>query len=148
LILNSWKPASGATRSPAAHRAGEIEGAARSEQFILRAGLAPEGLQAVAVQFTNKTDHRRGGGPGYGRDALMLRAFAEAGISVFSRWWQNPGLRRSKRDFRLGGGETIHSDIQRVYPRGDNQFADFAETGGETDERAGKQRRAQTICGA
>jgi hypothetical protein len=122
----------------------KLKGLLESEQFILRAGLAPEELQAVAAHsfFTNKpiTVARED----ESSDALMLRAFAEAGYISFltvggkeNRAWP---IRAGISAWEAAG--TIHSDIQKGFIRAEIiGFADFAEAGGETQaKRAGKQR--------
>ena len=122
----------------------KLKGLLESEQFILRAGLAPEELQAVAAHsfFTNKpiTVARND----ESSDALMLRAFAEAGYISFltvggkeNRAWP---IRAGISAWEAAG--TIHSDIQKGFIRAEIiGFSDFAEAGGETQaKRAGKQR--------
>jgi hypothetical protein len=122
----------------------KLKGLLESEQFILRAGLAPEELQAVAAHsfFTNKpiTVAR----DDESSDALMLRAFAEAGYISFltvggkeNRAWP---IRAGISAWEAAG--TIHSDIQKGFIRAEIiGFSDFAEAGGETQaKRAGKQR--------
>lgn len=80
-------------------------------------------------------------------DALMLRAFAQAGWICFltvggkeNRAWP---IRRGATAWDAAG--VIHSDIQRGFIRAEIiSFADFLEAGGETPaKRAGKLRLEQ-----
>ena len=77
-------------------------------------------------------------------DALMVRAFAEAGYICFltvggkeNRAWP---IRKSQTAWEAGG--TIHSDIQKGFIRAEIiSYADFVAAGGETEaKRAGKLR--------
>jgi len=124
----------------------KLKGLLESEQFILRAGLTPEELQAVAAHsfYTNKPITVAAAGELQNSDALMLRAFAEAGYISFltvggkeNRAWP---IRGGISAWEAAG--TIHSDIQKGFIRAEIiSFADFAEAGGETQaKRAGKQR--------
>ncbi|HXU75590.1 MAG TPA: hypothetical protein VN794_03435, partial [Methylomirabilota bacterium] len=63
----------------------KLKGLLESEQFILRAGLAPEELQAVAAHsfYTNKPITVATAADLQTTDALLLRAFAEAGYISF-----------------------------------------------------------------
>ena len=77
-------------------------------------------------------------------EALLLRAFAEAGYICFltvggkeNRAWP---IRKGMTAWESAG--TIHTDIQKGFIRAEViSFADFAAAGGETQaKRAGKQR--------
>jgi len=124
----------------------KLKGLLESEQFILRAGLAPEELQAVAAHsfYTNKPITVATAADLQTTDALLLRAFAEAGYISFltvggkeNRAW---AIRKGASAWDAAGA--IHTDIQKGFIRAEIiSFADFAEAGGETQaKRAGKQR--------
>src|SRR6185369_7239442 len=124
----------------------KLKGLLESEQFILRAGLAPEELQAVAAHsfYTNKPITVATAADLQSTDALLLRAFAEAGYISFltvggkeNRAW---AIRKGASAWDAAGA--IHTDIQKGFIRAEIiSFADFAEAGGETQaKRAGKQR--------
>ena len=124
----------------------KLKGLLESEQFILRAGLAPEELQAVAAHsfYTNKPITVATVADLQNTDALLLRAFAEAGYISFltvggkeNRAW---AIRKGASAWDAAGA--IHTDIQKGFIRAEIiSFADFAEAGGETQaKRAGKQR--------
>jgi ribosome-binding ATPase YchF (GTP1/OBG family) len=77
-------------------------------------------------------------------DALLLRAFAEAGFICFltvggkeNRAWP---IRQGLSALEAAG--TIHTDLQKGFIRAEViSFADFSAAGGETQaKRAGKQR--------
>jgi ribosome-binding ATPase YchF (GTP1/OBG family) len=117
-----------------------------SEQFILRAGLTAEELQAVAAHsfYTNKPISVATPEELQNSEALLLRAFAEAGYISFltvggkeNRAWP---IRSGISAWEAAG--TIHSDLQKGFIRAEIiSFADFADAGGETQaKRAGKQR--------
>jgi ribosome-binding ATPase YchF (GTP1/OBG family) len=117
-----------------------------SEQFILRAGLTAEELQAVAAHsfYTNKPITVATPGELQSSEALLLRAFAEAGYISFltvggkeNRAWP---IRSGISAWEAAG--TIHSDLQKGFIRAEIiSFADFSDAGGETQaKRAGKQR--------
>jgi hypothetical protein len=124
----------------------KLKGLLESEQFILRAGLAPEELQAVAAHsfYTNKPITVATAADLQSTDALLLRAFAEAGYISFltvggkeNRAW---AIRKGASAWDAAGA--IHTDIHKGFIRAEIiSFADFAEAGGETQaKRAGKQR--------
>ena len=117
-----------------------------SERFILNSGLKPEELQAVAAHsfYTNKPITVRSPDEIQNPEALMLRAFSEAGYICFltvggkeNRAWP---LRKGMTAWEAAG--SIHTDIQKGFIRAEIvSFADFMEAGGETQaKRAGKLR--------
>ena len=117
-----------------------------SERFLFSAGLSPEELQAIAAHsfYTNKPIVVATGDEAKQSDALLLRAFAEAGYISFltvggkeNRAWP---IRKGISAWEAAG--TIHTDIQKGFIRAEIiSFADFVAAGGETQaKRAGKQR--------
>jgi hypothetical protein len=117
-----------------------------SERFILNSGLKPEELQAVAAHsfYTNKPITVRSPDEIQNPEAMMLRAFSEAGYICFltvggkeNRAWP---LRKGMTAWEAAG--SIHTDIQKGFIRAEIiSFADFLEAGGETQaKRAGKLR--------
>jgi len=117
-----------------------------SERFLFNSGLAPEELQAVAAHtfYTNKPVVAASPEEIANPDALLLRAFQEAGYICFltvggkeNRSWP---IRKGLTAWEAAG--TIHSDIQKGFIRAEIiGYADFIEAGGETQaKRAGKQR--------
>lgn len=124
----------------------KIQALLESERFLFNSGLAAEELQAVAAHsfFTNKpitvATHQELQNP----DALLLRAFSEAGYICFltvggkeNRAWP---IRKGMTALEAAG--TIHTDMQKGFIRAEIiGFADFIAAGGETEaKRAGKQR--------
>ena len=117
-----------------------------AEKFLLGSGLTAQDLEAVAAHnfFTSKPitvaspeDLRQ-------PEALLLRAFAEAGYICFltvggkeNRAW---AIRAGLNAWEAAGA--IHTDIQKGFIRAEIiSFADFIAAGGETQaKRAGKQR--------
>jgi ribosome-binding ATPase YchF (GTP1/OBG family) len=117
-----------------------------AERTVFQAGLSAEELQAVTVHnfHTNKPVTVADATDLENTDALMVRAFAEAGYISFltvggkeNRAWP---IRKGQTAWEAGG--TIHSDIQKGFIRAEIvSFADFIAAGGETEaKRAGKQR--------
>ena len=117
-----------------------------SERFVFNSGLAPEEFQAVAAHsfYTNKPIVTASREDLNNPDALLLRAFQEAGYICFltvggkePRAWPS---RTGMTAWEAAG--TIHSDIQKGFIRAEIiSFADFIEAGGETQaKRAGKLR--------
>jgi hypothetical protein len=117
-----------------------------SERFVFNSGLAPEEFQAVAAHsfYTNKPIVTASREDLNNPDALLLRAFQEAGYICFltvggkeNRAWP---IRKGMTAWEAAG--TIHSDIQKSFIRAEIiSFADFIEAGGETQaKRAGKLR--------
>jgi ribosome-binding ATPase YchF (GTP1/OBG family) len=117
-----------------------------SERFVFNSGLAPEEFQAVAAHsfYTNKPIVTASREDLNNPDALLLRAFQEAGYICFltvggkeNRAWP---IRKGMTAWEAAG--TIHSDIQKGFIRAEIiSFADFIEAGGETQaKRAGKLR--------
>ena len=124
----------------------KIKSLLENEQFILRAGLLAEELQAVAAHsfYTNKPIAVAAPGDLQNPDVLLLRAFAEAGYISFltvggkeNRAWP---IRKGISAWEAAG--TIHTDIQKGFIRAEIiSFADFLAAGGETQaKRAGKLR--------
>ena len=117
-----------------------------SERFVFNSGLAPEEFQAVAAHsfYTNKPIVTASREDLNNPDALLLRAFQEAGYICFltvggkeNRAWP---IRKGMTAWEAAG--TIHSDIQKGFIRAEIiSFADFIEAAGETQaKRAGKLR--------
>ena len=117
-----------------------------SERFLFSSGLAAEEFEAVAAHsfFTNKPITVAPREELQDSDALLLRAFREAGYICFltvggkeNRAWP---IRKGRTAWEAAG--TIHSDIQKGFIRAEIiGFADLTEHGGETQaKRAGKQR--------
>ena len=116
------------------------------EQLLFGSSLAPQDLQAVAAHsfYTNKPITVAQPGDGQNPDALLLRAFQEAGYISFltvggkeNRAWS---IRKGATAWEAAG--TIHTDIQKGFIRAEIiSFDDFVAAGGETQaKRAGKQR--------
>jgi ribosome-binding ATPase YchF (GTP1/OBG family) len=124
----------------------KIKGLLEQEKFVFNSGLAPEDLQAVAAHnfFTAKPVTVAGLADAENPDALLLRAFGEAGYICFltvggkeNRAWP---IRKGITAWEAGG--TIHTDIQKGFIRAEIiSYADFVAAGGETQaKRAGKMR--------
>lgn len=117
-----------------------------SERFVFNSGLAPEEFQAVAAHsfYTNKPIVTASREDLNNPDALLLRAFQEAGYICFltvggkeNRAWP---IRKGMTAWEAAG--TIHTDLQKGFIRAEIiGFADFVAAGGETQaKRAGKVR--------
>jgi len=113
---------------------------------VFQSGLTAEELQAVTAHnfYTNKPVTVADEADLENTDALMVRAFAEAGYICFltvggkeNRAWP---IRQGTTAWEAGG--TIHTDIQKGFIRAEIiSFADFVAAGGETQaKRAGKLR--------
>jgi Protein of unknown function (DUF933) len=124
----------------------KIRALLESEKFLLHAGVSAEDLQAVAAHsfYTNKPITAATPEELQNPEALLLRAFAEAGYICFltvggkeNRAWP---IRKGTTAWEAAG--TIHTDMQKGFIRAEvTSFADFAAAGGETQaKRAGKQR--------
>ena len=124
----------------------KIQAILETERFIFNSGLVAEELQVVAAHsfFTNKPITVATGEDLQNPDALLVKAFAEAGYICFltvggkeNRAWP---LRKGMTALEAAG--TIHTDMQKGFIRAEIiGFADFIEAGGETEaKRAGKQR--------
>lgn len=124
----------------------KIKALLESEKFLFNSGLAPEDLQAVAAHsfYTNKPITVASPDELQSPDALLLRAFAEAGYICFltvggkeNRAWP---IRKGITAWEAAG--TIHTDLQKGFIRAEIiGFADFIAAGGEAQaKRAGKQR--------
>lgn len=124
----------------------KIRALLENERFVFNSGLAPEEFQAVAAHsfYTNKPIITASREDLTNPDALLLRAFQEAGYICFltvggkeNRAWP---IRKGMTAWEAAG--TIHSDIQKGFIRAEIiSFADFIEAGGETQaKRAGKLR--------
>ena len=116
------------------------------EKFVFNSGLAPWDLQAVAAHnfFTAKPITVAQPADLENLEALLLRAFAEAGYICFltvggkeNRAWP---IRKGITAWEAGG--SIHSDIQKGFIRAEIiSYTDFVAAGGETQaKRAGKMR--------
>jgi hypothetical protein len=123
-----------------------IQSLLESEKFLFGSGLTAEDLQTVAAHsfFTNKPITVATREELATPDALLLRAFAEAGFICFltvggkeNRAWP---IRKGISAWESAG--TIHTDIQKGFIRAEViGYADFIAAGGETQaKRAGKQR--------
>jgi ribosome-binding ATPase YchF (GTP1/OBG family) len=117
-----------------------------SEQFLYHSSLAAPDMQAVAAHsfYTNKPIIVAGSEEQQNPEALLLRAFQEAGYICFltvggkeNRAWP---IRKGTNAWEAAG--TVHTDIQKGFIRAEIiSFADFIAAGGETQaKRAGKQR--------
>lgn len=124
----------------------KIQALLEREKFVFDSGLAPADLQAVAAHhfFTAKPVVTAGASDLENPDALLLRAFREAGYICFltvggkeNRAWP---IRKGITAWEAGG--TIHTDIQKGFIRAEIiNYADFVAAGGETQaKRAGKMR--------
>jgi ribosome-binding ATPase YchF (GTP1/OBG family) len=124
----------------------KIKGLLEGERFLFNAGLTAEDLQAVTAHnfTTNKPIVVGTAEELQSPDALLLRAFAEAGYISFltvggkeNRAWP---IRKGISAWEAAG--TIHTDIQKGFIRAEViGFADLIDAGGETQaKRAGKQR--------
>ncbi len=124
----------------------KIRGLLENEKFLFGSGLSAADLQAVAAHnfYTSKPVTLAGADDLQNPDALLLRAFQEAGYICFltvggkeNRAWP---IRSGATAWEAAG--TIHSDIQKGFIRAEIiAFADFLAAGGETQaKRAGKQR--------
>jgi ribosome-binding ATPase YchF (GTP1/OBG family) len=124
----------------------KIKANLEAERTVFQAGLTAEELQAVTAHnfHTNKPVTAANEADLGNTDALMVRAFAEAGFICFltvggkeNRAWP---IRKGTTAWEAGG--TIHTDIQKGFIRAEIiGFADFIAAGGETEaKRAGKQR--------
>jgi len=123
-----------------------IQAALESEQFVAKAGLAPEDLQAVAAHsfYTNKPISVATPEDLKNHDQVLLRAFSEGGYICFltvggkeNRAWP---IRQGTTALEAAG--SIHTDMQKGFIRAEIiGFGDFMAAGGETQaKRAGKQR--------
>jgi len=117
-----------------------------SDQFLAKAGLNAEELQAVAAHsfYTLKPIVVASSEELANPEGLLLRTFAEGGYFSFltvggkeNRAW---AIRKGATAWEAAG--SIHSDIQKGFIRAEIiSFEDFAQAGGETEaKRAGKQR--------
>lgn len=125
----------------------KIRALLEQEKFVFNSSLAPEDLQAVAAHnfFTAKPIVVAD--PAEDPDALLLRAFAEAGYICFltvggkeNRAWP---IRKGITAWEAGG--TIHTDIQKGFIRAEIiSYADFAAAGGETQAKRANKMRLET----
>ena len=124
----------------------KIKSLLESEKFIFSSGLNAQELEAVTAHsfFTNKPITVATAEERQTPDALLLRAFAEAGYICFltvggkeNRAWP---IRKGISAWEAAG--TIHSDLQKGFIRAEIiGFSDFIEAGGEAQaKRAGKLR--------
>ena len=124
----------------------KVQAALEGEQFVAQAGLAAEELQTVAAHsfHTAKPITVATAEQLQEPDAVLLRAFAEAGFICFltvggkeNRAWP---IRRGTTAWEAAG--SIHTDMQKGFIRAEILgFDDFVTAGGETQaKRAGKQR--------
>jgi len=124
----------------------KLQGLLESDQFLAKAGLNAEELQAVAAHsfYTLKPIVVASSEELANPEGLLLRSFAEGGYFSFltvggkeNRAW---AIRKGATAWEAAG--SIHSDIQKGFIRAEIiSFEDFAQAGGETEaKRAGKQR--------
>jgi ribosome-binding ATPase YchF (GTP1/OBG family) len=127
----------------------KIKSLLEAETFLFNSGLKAEEFQEVAAHsfYTNKPITVRTEADQNEPEALMLRAFREAGYICFltvggkeNRAWP---IRKGMSAWEAAG--SIHTDIQKGFIRAEIiSFADFLEAGGETQaKRAGKLRLEQ-----
>ncbi len=121
-----------------------IQALLEQEKLVFNSGLTPADLQAVAAHSFVTAKPIVLAEPAEDPDALLLRAFAEAGYICFltvggkeNRAWP---VRKGITAWEAGG--TIHTDIQKGFIRAEIiSYADFVAAGGETQaKRAGKMR--------
>jgi ribosome-binding ATPase YchF (GTP1/OBG family) len=124
----------------------KIKGLLEAEQLLFGSALRGEDLQAVAAHhfLTSKPISVATADELKNPDALLLRAFREAGYICFltiggkeNRAWP---IRRGITALEAAG--TIHTDLQKGFIRAEIiGYDDFTAAGGETQaKRAGKQR--------
>ena len=124
----------------------KIKALLESEKFLFSSDLTTEDLRAISAHnfYTNKPTTVASPEDLQNPDALLLRAFADAGYICFltvggkeNRAW---AIRKGITAWESGGA--IHTDIQKGFIRAEViSFADFIAAGGETQaKRAGKQR--------
>ena len=127
----------------------KIRALLEQEKFVFNSGLTPEDLQAVAAHnfFTAKPVVMAQPADLENPDALLLRAFAEAGYICFltvggkeNRAWP---IRKGITAWEAGG--TIHTDIQKGFIRAEIiSYADFVAAGGETQAKRANKMRLET----
>jgi len=127
----------------------KIKSLLEGEHFLFNAGLSPEDLQAVAAHsfYTAKPITVAAREEPRHPDALLLRAFAEAGYISFltvggkeNRAWP---VRKGTTAWEAAG--SIHSDIQKGFIRAEViSFADFIAAGGETQAKRANKLRLET----
>jgi len=117
------------------------------EKFVCNAGLAPADLAAVAAHNFCTAKPIVTAEPTEDPEALLLRAFAEAGWICFltvggkeNRAWP---IRKGITAWEAGG--TIHTDIQKGFIRAEIiSYADFVAAGGETQAKRANKMRLET----
>ena len=127
----------------------KIQALLEQEKFVFNSGLAPADLQAVSAHnfFTAKPIVVAEPPDLENPDALLLRAFREAGYICFltvggkeNRAWP---IRKGLTAWEAGG--TIHTDIQKGFIRAEIiSFADLIEAGGETQAKRANKMRLET----
>jgi len=127
----------------------KIRSLLEQEKFIFNSGLVPADLQAVAAHnfYTAKPVVVAEPADLENPDALLLRAFAEAGYICFltvggkeNRAWP---IRKGITAWEAGG--TIHTDIQKGFIRAEIiSYADFVAAGGETQAKRANKMRLET----
>ena len=124
----------------------KIQGLLEKEQFVAKAGLSAEELQAIAAHsfYTNKPIAVATPEDLQNPDTVLLRAFKEGGYICFltvggkeNRAWP---IRQGATAWEAAG--SIHTDMQKGFIRAEIiGYEDFIAAGGETQaKRAGKQR--------
>jgi len=127
----------------------KIKALLEQEKFISNSAPAPADLQAVAAHhfFTAKPVVVAEAADLENPDALLLRAFAEAGYICFltvggkeNRAWP---IRKGTTAWEAGG--TIHTDIQKGFIRAEIiSYTDFVAAGGETQAKRANKMRLET----
>jgi hypothetical protein len=127
----------------------KIQALLEQEKFVFNSGVDPQDLQNVAAHhfFTAKPIVTAGPPDLENPDALMLRAFREAGYICFltvggkeNRAWP---IRRGVTAWEAGG--TIHTDIQKGFIRAEIiSYEDFIAAGGETQAKRANKMRLET----
>ncbi len=143
-----WRRAWAATRSrPNSAALKNIQALLEQEKLVFNSGLAPEDLQTVAAHSFVTAKPVVLADPAEDPDALLLRAFAEAGWICFltvggkeNRAWP---IRKGITAWEAGG--TIHTDIQKGFIRAEIiSYADFVAAGGETQAKRANKMRLET----
>jgi len=117
------------------------------EKLVFNSGLSPVDLQSVGAHSFVTGKPIVLAEPAEDPDALLLRAFAEAGWICFltvggkeNRAWP---VRKGITAWEAGG--TIHTDIQKGFIRAEIiSYADFVAAGGETQAKRVNKMRLET----
>ncbi len=125
----------------------KIQTLLEQEKFVFNSGLAPADLEAVAAHNFFTAKPITVADPVENPDALLLRAFAEAGYICFltvggkeNRAWP---IRKGLTAWEAGG--TIHTDIQKGFIRAEIiSYSDFVAAGGEPQAKRANKMRLET----